>query len=300
MRDLLHQAAMIAKSDGNVMITGETGVGKDHLCRVLHANSSRGGKPLVGVNCAAIPHALFEGELFGHVRGAFTGADRDRRGFFQRAHGGTFHLDEFAEAPPEIQAKLLRVIETGEVQAVGAETPEIVDVRVVASTNRDIGEAIRDGSLREDLYHRLSTFRLDIPPLRERREDIAFLAEHFIREFCQLRGREPLRFSPSAAARVYEHSWPGNVRELLHFCERVVAMVPGPCIETADVETHCPNDVTPASRASDWRPCSLKESEAEHITRVLAHVNGHRARAAGILGIAGSTLWSKMKRYGIE
>jgi transcriptional regulator with PAS, ATPase and Fis domain len=233
MRQVLRDARRVARSDASVLITGETGVGKEYLARAMHASSRRATKPFVVVNCGALPESLLESQLFGHERGAFTGAERRHRGFFEAADGGTLLLDEIGELPPHLQVKLLTVLESREVTRIGSSTPVPIDARVIAATNRDVDDAVKNGSFRSDLFYRLDVVRLVVPPLRERREDVPVLAGAFLREYTRAREVSFAGVEPVAVNELLAHPWPGNVRELHNALERALLMADGAPITTA-------------------------------------------------------------------
>jgi len=292
MRDLLTRAAPIAAApDVPVVILGETGAGKEVLARTLHANSPRADKPLVALNVAALPSELVEAELFGHDKGAFTGAVNARIGLFEAANGGTLLLDEIGELPLAMQAKLLRVLDRGEVRRVGTARSHTVDVRVLCATHRDLFEEVRQRRFREDLYWRLKVFTLTVPPLRERKEDILPLALMFLAELRHPTGR----FSPAAVQRLQAHRWPGNVRELSN-AVRHGAVLSG----SSDVDLeHLPDDLgadpSPREPGDLWE--TLEEVERRHVGRVLAALGGNQVEAARALGIGRTTLWRKLRGY---
>ncbi len=298
IRELLDRIVRVAPTDATVLITGESGTGKELVARALHVVSRRGDKPFVPVNCAAITETLLESELFGHARGAFTGATRARRGLFEEASGGTLFIDEIGETSPGFQAKLLRALQEGEIRRVGESSPVQVDVRVIAATNQDLRRAIAEKRFREDLFYRLAVVPIRIPPLRERREDVPLLASHFLQRFARRTGSQRA-LSPEAAARLAAHDWPGNVRELENVIEQAAALSAGPEIRAEDVHV----DALPP-QADAGAPRSLAEAvdEAERrtIESALARCGGDLSRVARECGVSGTTLWRKMKRLGIE
>jgi two-component system response regulator HydG len=292
MRDVFDIASRIAEADTPVLIMGETGTGKSALARAIHTTSARAAMPFVAVNCAALPETLLESELFGHVKGAFTGATSARAGLFAEADGGTLLLDEVGEMSPALQAKLLHVIETGTVRAVGASKERQVRVRIVAATHRDLRERAHAGSFREDLLYRLDVVAIEIPALRHRREDIPLLIERLL---ADAKSRHPAssveRFSPEAMARLMDHAWPGNVRELAHAIERVVLL--GRAAEVAASElpptvTGAPPPGLPAMVEGDVIP--FREVQRRYATWALERFGGHRARTAEALGVDKKTL----------
>ncbi len=294
MRAVQKAVGLLADSEATVLLTGETGTGKEVVARAIHRHGRRGGRPFVAVNCAAIPADLLESQLFGHVRGAFTGAIADRAGSFREAHGGTLFLDEIGDMDLAMQAKLLRVLQERVVAPVGGR-PASVDVRIVAATNRDLQDAVRQGRFRKDLFYRVGVVPLQLPPLRERLADIVPLAEHFL----ALAAAVPKRLSAPAAAALLAHPWPGNVRELRNAMERVNAMVRQPVIGRADLDFLAPA-VPVASGATDWLagdlPGALARLEVEMIRRALVASDGNRTEAARRLGIHRQLLHTKLKQ----
>ncbi|WP_019583939.1 sigma-54 dependent transcriptional regulator [Thioalkalivibrio sp. ALE16] len=307
MFDLIRR---IAAADGSVLITGESGTGKELVARALHAESDRAHGPFVALNCAGIPEALLESELLGHVAGAFSGAKGARRGLFTEAHGGTLFLDEIAEMPVAMQSKLLRLLQDGRVRPVGANEEIETDVRIVAATHQDLQAHMADGRFREDLYYRLETFRIEIPPLRERGDDIEYLALQFLRQQALARGLPERRLSPEALRALVRYPFPGNVRELASLIERAATLATGEVIETRDLPERvfaiggedagvaaggAGAEVLPVAGVGDdtqWP--TLEEREREYIQRVLEHVDGNKQRAARILGIGRKTLYRKL------
>ena len=311
---LRREIARATATDSPVLIGGENGTGKEVVARLIHAGSARRDGPFVAVNCAALPAELFESELFGAERGAFTGAARRRTGRFERAAGGTLFLDEIGEIPTALQAKLLRAIETRSIERLGGEVPIAVDARVIAATNRDLRAALASGAFRADLYYRIAVLPIEVPPLRDRREDIPALVEHFLRQGRAQRPSIVRRFAPEAIAALWAHDFPGNVRELRNLVERLTLIAAGEVVTTADVRavlpvpvatTAAPTTGPPAggSAAPDTLP-TYKESlrEAER-TILLAALERHRwqmARTARALGIERSHLYRKIKGLGIR
>lgn len=301
MQELFVMLRRIAASPLPALITGETGSGKEVVARAIHALSGRG--PFVAVNCAALPEQLLESELFGHERGAFTGADREKAGLFEAAHGGVLFLDEVGEMPRPLQPKLLRALEEGEVRRVGSSKPRSVDVRIVAATNRDLEEAVASGDFREDLYWRLDVVSLAVPPLRDRPADIPLLAEHFL-EQARRRGGEGLaeRIAPGAMALMTAYPWPGNVRELRNAVESAATLCDGPAVEASDLPARVRDAATATGlvqgAASEGLP--LREVERRYIMEVLHRTGGNRSRAAEILGLDRKTLYRKLQEYGSD
>ena len=298
MRAVQKAVGLLADSEATVLLTGETGTGKEVVARAIHRHGRRGGLPFVAVNCAAIPADLLESQLFGHVRGAFTGAIADRAGSFREAHGGTLFLDEIGDMDLTMQAKLLRVLQERVVSPVGGK-PVSVDVRIVAATNRDLQEAVRLGRFREDLFYRVGVVPLQLPPLRERLADIVPLAEHFL----ALAAATPKRLSAPAAAALLAHPWPGNVRELRNAMERVNAMVRQPVVGHADLAFLVPAATTPPGSV-DWLagdlPGALARLEVEMIRRALLASDGNRTEAARRLGIHRQLLHTKLKQLEVS
>jgi DNA-binding NtrC family response regulator len=298
MREVQKAIGMVADSDATVLILGETGTGKEVVARAIHRHGRRGSKPFIAVNCAAIPAELLESQLFGHVRGAFTGAVADRAGFFREAEGGVLFLDEIGDMDLALQAKLLRVLQERVVTPVGGR-PVPVDVRVIAATHRDLREAVRQGAFREDLYYRLGVVPIPLPPLRERLADIVPLAEHFL---ARVDAGAPRRLAADAAGRLVEHPWPGNVRELRNAIERVAVLVRNPIIRAVDFD-FLTSDAVIDDTARDCFAGTLPEAvarlETEMIRRALNATNGNRAQAAERLGIRRQLLYDKMARYGL-
>jgi len=306
MQRVFRFIARAATSEASVLIEGESGTGKELVARAIHLNSRRRHQPFEAVNCAAIAPTLIESELFGHVRGAFTGADRDRPGRFELADGGTLFLDEIAELPEASQSKLLRTLETGELRRVGGVKDIKVNVRVVAATNRRLDEERAAGRFREDLYFRLNVLKVSLPPLRERQGDIDLLAEHFLKHFAEKCGRPQLRFHERVLELFRTYPWPGNVRELRNAVERMVVMSDGPVLTVDDVPYEirsggpAPAEEVVAGAAEGVELPTLREVERRYIERVLRYTGGNRKEAARILGIDRSTLYARMKAYGIN
>ena len=288
----------VADSGATIMITGETGTGKELIARSVHFNSSRKNKPFVKVNCSAIPEGLLESELFGHEKGAFTHATARRMGKFEYANGGTIFLDECADIPRGIQVKLLRVFEQKEFERVGSNETIRVDVRVIAATNSDPCQAVAEGKIREDLFHRLNVIPVSIPPLRERKCDIPLLVEHFLEKFSGSR-ENPLRLSSEAMRVFNEYRWPGNVRELENLVERLSIVVKGPIVRPSDVPEEIRHAETVSGAGAPGEPGPLEEVEKKHILEAIRHCNGNIVRTAKLLGIDRTTLTRRLKKYGI-
>jgi two-component system nitrogen regulation response regulator NtrX len=310
MVQLREQVATAAPTNGRVLIFGENGTGKELVARNIHLMSRRRTGPFVEVNCAAIPEELIESELFGHVRGAFTGAVADRRGKFETAHGGTIFLDEIGDMSLKTQAKVLRVLQEQVMEPVGGSNRIKVDARVLAATNKDLPAEIRAGRFREDLYFRLNVVPIFVPPLRDRQEDIPLLADHFMAMLGREYGRRPKVFDAEAVALLQRYAWPGNVRELRNLVERLMIMVPGDRISARDLaflETSAPagyataaGDALPRGQASVTPLHEARDQfEKEYILRALAAQQGNISRTAEVLGIERSNLYRKMRGFGI-
>ncbi|MEO6910921.1 MAG: sigma-54 dependent transcriptional regulator [Edaphobacter sp.] len=294
MRTVVEMMARVGPSDANVLITGEHGTGKEIVAQMLHRLSSRAERTLVAVNTGALPEGTFESELFGHVRGAFTDARTDRIGRFELASGGTLFLDEIANIPVRQQAKLLRVLETGEMERVGSSKTQTVDVRMISATNADLRAECAAGRFREDLLFRLNTVEISLPPLRERREDIPTLAGYFLARYAERYRRTILGLEPAALQTMMHHNWPGNVRELDHTIERAVLMARGERIEAADLGLHA----QPATTQS-LDEMSLETVEAILIRKALARSDGNVSQAADALGLSRGALYRRIEKYGL-
>ena len=305
MLRIVHLVESLHRSEATVLVTGESGTGKELIARALHANSPRCTGPFVAVNCGALPGDLLESELFGHVRGAFTGAVRDRIGRFEMAKGGTIFLDEVGDIPLHLQVKLLRVLQERRFERVGESVPRPMDARVIAATNVDLAEAIRSGRFRDDLYYRLRVVPIHVPPLRERREDIPLIAQHLLAHIGGREGRA-LLLSPDTLAAMLRHSWPGNVRELGNALEYAVATCTGQTIQIENLPAELRHGAEGVELAEPPRPEPLSDALAEdpaervRIVQVLEAARWNRGRAADILGMSRSTLWRRMKELGIE
>ncbi len=291
-----HTINKAATSVATVLITGESGTGKELVARDIHYCSSRAAAPFVAVNCGGIPETLIESELFGHLKGSFTGAGQTRAGFFQTADGGTIFLDEISETSPAMQVKLLRALNDKKVYMVGATRPQDVDIRIVAATNRSLVDLVHKGLFREDLFFRLNVIPIRVPPLRERGDDILLLIHHFAAEFAADAGKPVPRFSDSALSSLRGYHWPGNVRELQSVIQRLVVMGEGSAIDVSDL----PDLMRFSALRSSGLHRTLAEVEAEHIRLVLQSVEGNKTRAAGILGIDRKTLREKLKSHNPE
>ena len=289
MHRVMTLAARIACTDATVLITGETGVGKEQLARRLHHASRRAARPFVAVNCGAFSEALLDSELFGHVRGAFTGAHGDHRGVFEEAQGGTLLLDEVGDVPAPMQVKLLRVLQEREIRRVGDTKPRPIDVRLIAATHRDLEQEVAHGRFREDLYYRLNVIDLHIPPLRDRPEDLRMLANAFLKQTAARLGRPSLAYAPAAWDRMLAYSWPGNIRQLAHAIERACAVAAGPFVEVHDL----PLTVQRAPASSSTR--SRRARERALAEAAMARHHGHRPSVARELGISVSTLYRLLR-----
>jgi transcriptional regulator with PAS, ATPase and Fis domain len=319
MQRILRLVTRIAATESTVLLLGESGTGKELIARSIHVQSKRAQSAFVPVNLGAIPETLMESELFGHARGAFTGATQDRRGLIEAADRGTLFLDEIGDMPALTQVKLLRVLENSEVRRVGDDAARHVDVRVVAATHRDLVADIAAGRFREDLYYRLNVVQIELPPLRERREDIGLLASYFLERASRRERRDGISFSPEAAAFLERYDYPGNVRELENAVDHAVAVAEASVILPADLPTAIrsprmlprgdgaiPGETAEQARApvpatdrprEEW---SLAEVEREHLERVLARHRGNATNAARQLGISRTTLWRKLREYGLR
>jgi len=292
MHKVFNSIAKTASTSATVLISGESGTGKELVARAIHYSSSRASAPFVPVNCGGIPEGLLESELFGHVKGAFTGATESRAGFFQTADGGTIFLDEVSDTSLSMQTKLLRVLEDKEVYMVGATRSRKVDVRIIAATNKDLASLVRKGVFREDLFFRLHVLTIAMPPLRERGDDILLLARHFVARFAEEFGKPTLRFSDNALQVLRNYHWPGNVRELENVVQRLVVMTDGDLIEVSDL----PSLMRFSALRETGLDRTLAEVEAEYIRNVLASVNGNKTKASEILDIDRKTLREKLKK----
>jgi DNA-binding NtrC family response regulator len=299
MQDVFEMIRMVSKTDTTVLITGKTGTGKELVARAIHYNSKRKDEPFVVVNSSAIPEALLESELFGHVKGAFTGAHRDKRGLFQEAHQGTLFLDEIGAIPPSVQVKLLRAIEDETITPVGETKGEKVDIRLIAATNHDLEQEVKRESFRDDLYYRLRVMSVQLPELKDRREDIPMLANHFLRRYNRSLKKEIRRISKDALRLLMDFHWPGNVRELEHAIERAVLVSDSEDVlpEHLPPEIHFPEETRIKQAGEDGK--SLETVEKEYIKMILKKSGGHKSRAASILGMDRRTLYRKLKKYGI-
>jgi len=301
MKRVYEQVSRVAATAVTVLIQGESGTGKELVAQTIHSLSRRRSRPFLAINCGAISPHLMESEIFGHEKGSFTGANRQHLGFFERAHGGTLFLDEVTEMPPDLQVKLLRVLETGTFNRVGSTETQRADVRVLGATNRVPERAVVDGKLREDLLYRLNVFPIRLPPLRERREDIALLADHFLAEICKEEGKEK-RLSKSAYERMNEYDWPGNVRELRNVVQRAYVMASGATIsdEWLELQAGRSSAGNAESILSVRIGTTLADVERDLVLATLEHFEGHKERTAAALGVSLKTLYNRLKEYGGE
>ena len=305
MHAVVARLRQIAPTSASVLITGESGTGKELVAKALHNNSPRRYKPFVTLNCAALSDNILESELFGHVKGAFTGADRERKGWFEHANGGTLFLDEVGDIPLGTQVKLLRALESGEIVRVGTNEPIKVNVRLISATNRELTEAIAAGDFRQDLYHRLKVVSIKLPPLRERREDLDLLVDHFLKEFSASHNRKITTITPASRKLLRQYSWPGNVRELKNVIESMVVIDTDGVLDVDDL-TEDIQAATTTSAGTGERPTAsdtllgkpLDLVEKHFITETLKLCSGNREEAARVLGIGERTLYRKIKEYG--
>jgi transcriptional regulator with GAF, ATPase, and Fis domain len=298
MQSLLQRASAVAPSDASVLISGETGTGKEVLARALHANSARASRPFVAINVAAIPSGLLESELFGHVKGAFTGAVSARTGLLEAAHRGTLLLDEVGEMPLPMQAKLLRALQDGEIRRVGDSRTTSIDVRLICATHRDLASNILAGSFRQDLYYRIAVFLFHLPPLRDRPEDL----EPLVRSFLEIEGLPDARIEPAAGKALQAWSWPGNVRELANVLQHAAVLARAESPATGPVtiaRRHLPDSITapPRPAPADARLLTLAQAEQRHVESVLLACQGNQAEAARVLSIGRNTLWRKIRAF---
>jgi transcriptional regulator with PAS, ATPase and Fis domain len=300
MQEVFRRVRLAADSDVTVLISGESGTGKELAAAAIHALGARRDQPFLAVNCSAMPESLLESELFGHVRGAFTGAVRDKLGVFQAADGGTLFLDEIGDVSPATQVKLLRVLQEREFRRVGDDRVTKADVRVVSATNKDLRRLIEAGQIREDFFYRIRVFEIVMPPLRERREDIPLLAEHFIHQLNRTRGKSIDGITRDALQRMLDYAWPGNVRELSNAIEHAMVTVAGDRITYLDLpgEIRQPQEslIPPVARSRD----QAELAERERIVAALDRTGGNRTEAARLLGFSRVTLWKKMQRFGLQ
>ena len=294
MQQVIEVIKIVAKSNATVLITGDSGTGKELVARAIHSQSHRRGKPFIAVSCAALPESLLESELFGHEKGSFTGAYTQKKGKFEIANRGSLFLDEIGDMSANIQVHLLRVLEEKEFTRVGGNELIKVDVRVISATNKDLKKAIASGQFREDLYYRLNVVTIELPPLRERKEDVPLLAQHFLKKFAVENQKEFTGFSPEATDFFLKYEWPGNVRELENAIERAVILAKNPYIEVTDL----PQENLLLARPGPLGK-GLKEVEKNHILDILTQTRGNYSEAARVLGISRMTLYNKAKAYGL-
>jgi len=299
MRSVLDIVRRVSPTESTVLVVGESGTGKELIAREIHRHSLRSGSPFVVVDCGALVETLFESELFGYVKGSFTGAHETKHGRFEVANGGTIFFDEISNIGPNIQAKLLRVIQEREITRIGSSRPIKLDVRILAATNADLADAVRKGKFREDLFYRLGVVLIRLPPLRERKEDIDPLVQHFLQKYNKRAKKNVTGISPRAAKALTEYNWPGNIRELENTIERAVVLSKGGGIDLEDLVYHGITAVSVSPDLSSGKFMSLEEMEKEYITAVLRAHCGNRSRAAAILGIDRKTLWAKIKKYNV-
>ncbi len=299
MLKVIQAVKKIGPTDSTVLITGESGTGKELVARAIHANSNRKDKPFITVDCCSLVESLFESELFGHVRGSFTGATATKHGRFELANGGSILFDEIGNISTNIQAKLLRAIQEREITKVGSNKPVQVDVRIIAATNQDLKKSVDEKTFRDDLYYRLSVVPIHLPPLRERREDILLLADYFVEKYVKKRGKNVKGFDEQAKKILCNYNWPGNVRELENAIERAIVLTDNDYIQTFDL-FHFDMTAASATMGNDNSLTRLEDVERDHILKILRKFNYHRNKTAEALGIDRKTLRLKMKKYGIE
>jgi len=299
MQEIYDLVKRIGDNNATVLLNGESGTGKEVLARAIHQQSNRSQRPFVAVNCAAIPAELLESELFGHEKGAFTGAIATKVGKFELATGGTLFLDEIGHMRLDLQAKILRALQEREIERVGGTRTIKIDVRILAATNRDLRKAIEEGTFREDLYYRLNVVPITLPDLKDRQEDIPLLANHFVQKFAPESNPAIREISKEAMAILMSHTWPGNVRELENVIERAVTLGHGPAIEPRDLPPHLAGGTSPLERALA-KEATLEDLEKDYIAMILRRTKGHQIRAASILGIDRRTLYRKIRRFGLK
>jgi two-component system, NtrC family, response regulator AtoC len=302
-RQVIEQIAEVCESKATVLLTGESGTGKEVISRAIHFASPRRLRPFVAVNCAAIPEGLLESELFGHVKGAFTGAVANRQGRFAAAEGGTLLLDEIGDMPQAVQVKILRALQERTIEPVGSTQSQSVDVRVIAATHKDLKRAVADGTFREDLYYRLNVFPIALPPLRERMEDLSLLAQHFLEAYSESMGKKIVAFTPGALASMANYRWPGNIRELQNCIERAVIVARSATVDVPDLPPYI-FDLTesgaPATRVPNDLDAELVRQERAFVLEALQQSGGVQVRAAELLGISERSLWHRIKKLGIR
>jgi DNA-binding NtrC family response regulator len=298
MQEIYQVIDAVSQNKSNVLLSGENGTGKELVARTIHHKGPLAGKPFLAINCGALSETLLESQLFGHRKGSFTGAIEDHEGVFQAADGGTLFLDEISEIPLALQVKFLRAIQEKEVTPLGSTRPVRVDVRIIAATNRDLEDAVKQGTFRTDLFYRLNVVPLHLPPLRERREDIPSLVEHFIQEFSRIYDVTPKQVTPEAMQRIVAYAWPGNIRELQNAIERAFALSPQPEITLQDLPPAVAPRPAAASAQAD-EPLPLEEVEKRSIVAALRRAGGNKKEAARILGIDRQRLYRKIEKYGL-
>ena len=301
MQKIFHQIETVAPTDAKVLITGESGTGKELVARAIHLRSNRASQPYIKVNCAAIPETLIESTFFGHRKGSFTGAYRDQTGKFEEADGGTLFLDEIGELPLTAQAKLLNVLQEGEIEKIGFQRPQKVDVRVIAATNKDLQQMIREGKFREDLFHRLNIIHIHLPPLRERKEDIPLLTDFFLKQLSETYNKAIQGIAPAALQLMMQHDWPGNIRMLRHVLEKAVIFSNSPTISAEEIALalEISSDAEKPTPLTTNLATYLENMERQFIYYTMIITGGNKARAAKLLGIDRATLWRKLKRFGL-
>ena len=302
LESLIRSAQVVAATDVTVLIKGETGTGKEVLATAIQKNSSRADKPFITLNCAALPESLVESEIFGHKKGAFTGAVNDKQGLFEAAHGGTLFLDEINSLPMAVQSKLLRFLENGECMPIGANKAHKLDVRVIAATNADLNQLIANGEFRSDLYFRLNVVPLELPALQHRREDIEQLSQHFFNMFADTHGLVAPSLSKATEKVLRSYAWPGNVRELRNLCERLSILLPGKIIEPENLPREFSISQQPVQDNSFVLPefgLQLEALEADMIMQALNRTKGNRSKSARLLGISRDTLLYRMQKHGL-
>jgi transcriptional regulator with PAS, ATPase and Fis domain len=295
MREAVSLAERVSATDSNVLITGESGAGKDLLASFIHSKSTRARQPYVKIDCATLPGELLEAELFGYERGAFTGASESKPGRLEAAHRGTVVLDEIAHLSVDAQAKLLRVIESREFERLGGRTTIKLDARLIALTNVDLAEAVKQRTFREDLFYRLNVFRIHLPPLRERAEDLSKLAEFFVKVYATKHGRSAEKLAPETLSLLRAYEFPGNARELANILERAVIIGKGKRLEVDDLPAHV--EVAVSATRQRAKPLSLAQLEANYIAQILEHTHGNKSECARVLGISRKNLYEKIARY---
>jgi DNA-binding NtrC family response regulator len=299
MEEILQLVKRVSQVDATVLIQGESGTGKELIARAIHAQSPRRTGPFHAIDCGSIPESLLESELFGHTKGAFTGAASARKGLFEATYGGTLLLDEVGELPLPVQVRLLRVLQEREVRPLGSDRAHKIDLRILAATNKDLQEEVHGGGFREDLFYRLNVISMRIPPLRERPDDILPLAEHFLQKHAKTTRQSPLKIDPAAASLLLRNRWSGNVRELENAMQRAVALASGDTLRVEDLPFSAGDDPMVLPPPFDAEG-SLGEMEKRYVLYILSKYKGNRARAAAVLGIGRNTLWRKLKSYGFK